>query len=194
MRQIEITMRVNNTLNEVDKILKGHGFKIIRNYRIEDIYLKRSNSKVNKNNIIKVLNNSILLRYVKSKDEIDKKITYKKKDYCRGKVISEIKYNVKIDSIEDAYNFFNEIGFNKLVEVKYDTYVYEKDELELCFQDVENLGLLLEVENDKDFTNASSREILNEKKKMAKNISKLGLDISNDFDVKKAYELIKKFL
>lgn len=194
MRQIEITLRVNNNLKEVDSILKNQGFNKIRTSRIEDMYLKNKNIKLCKRNILRVLSKCILIRYLKVGNDEFKKLTYKKKDYDNGKVISEVKYNVEINDINKAYSLFNEIGFEKVIDVKYDVIVYEKDGLELCFQNVENLGLLLEVENEKDFMSCSNEEIIKEKKKMVKNISKLGLDISKDYDIKKAYELIKQSL
>ena len=39
MKQIEVTVRINNTLEEVDKILTSQGFRVIDSYRIEDEYL-----------------------------------------------------------------------------------------------------------------------------------------------------------
>lgn len=39
MKQVEITLKVNNTLEEVDLILKKQNFKVIRRSRIEDIYI-----------------------------------------------------------------------------------------------------------------------------------------------------------
>ncbi len=191
MRQIEITVKVENSLSEVDKILSKQGFKVIRKSRIEDIYLKKENIKLGKRNILKVLSNCVLVRYLKVGDEEFKKITYKKKDYKGNKVISEKKFNVDINDIQKAYNLFIELGFTNIVNVNYDVIVYEKDGLELAFQDVEGLGLLLEVENENDFEGVSDKDIIKEKRKMVKNLSKYGLTTSKDYDIKKAYELIK---
>ncbi len=191
MRQIEITLKVYNSLKEVDKILKKQGFKMIRKSRIEDMYLKKENIKLGKRNILKVLSNCVLIRYIKNKNKEFKLLTYKKKDYNGKKVISETKYNVNIDNIEKAYNIFINLGFTKIVDVKYDVIVYEKSGLELAFQDVEGLGLLLEVENSNDFAGVSDKDIIKEKRDMVKELSKFGLNLSKDYDIKKAYELIK---
>lgn len=191
MKQIEITVRVNNTLDEVNKILTKQEFKIIRRSRVEDKYLKRDDIKLDKTNIIEVLSKCALIRYLKVGNDEFKKITYKKKEYENNNVISETKININIDDTEKAYQLFKYLGFETLVDVCYDVIVYEKDGFELAFQDVEGLGLLLEVENEKDFTGVSNEVILEEKHKMANEISKYGLNISQDFDAKKAYELIK---
>ena len=64
----------------------------------------------------------------------------------------------------------------------------------MCFQNVEGLGLLLEYENEKDFEGYSNEDILNEKYKMLEEIKKYNINISDDIDVKKAFELISNNL
>ena len=86
----------------------------------------------------------------------------------------------------------NALDFKKLINVNYDVIVYKNDIVEFAFQDVENLGLLLEYENPNDFDGYSDEVILNEKKNMLETIKKYGISISDEFDVKKAYELLKK--
>ena len=70
----------------------------------------------------------------------------------------------------------------------------KKNNLEFAFQNVNNLGLLLEYENLNDFEEKSNEEILEEKKTMIKELKSYGLNISNEIDVKKAYELVLKSL
>lgn len=193
MKQIEVTTRVNESLKDVEKKLKEQGFEFIRKSRIEDIYMTQKLDNLRKDNIIDILKNSVLIRYllVNNKD-VFKKITYKNKVYKDDVVISEEKINVNIDDIEKAEKLFDVLGFKKLVEVKYDVIVYKKDNIELAFQDVEKLGLLLEYENEKDFEGYSDGQILQEKNKMLESIRSFNIDITNEFDVKKAYELIEK--
>lgn len=192
MKQIEITTKVNMNLSDVDKLLNSQGFKKIRKSRIEDIYLSNHDGLVEKDDILDILKKSILLRYLCVNNENEyKKITYKNKTYKDNIVISEEKINVEIDDISNAEKLFNILGYRKLVEVKYDAIVYKKDNVELCFQDVENIGLLLEYENPNDFEGISQNKIYDIKQKMLNELKKYNLDITNDFDIKKAYELIK---
>ena len=93
-----------------------------------------------------------------------------------------------------AYKLFQALKFEKLTEVKYDVLVMKKNNLEFAFQNVNNLGLLLEYENLNDFEEKSNEEILEEKKIMIKELKSYGLNISNEIDVKKAYELVLKSL
>lgn len=111
-----------------------------------------------------------------------------------GNVISEKKINLDIQDLEKAKKIFECLGFNELVEVKYHVIVYEKNGMELAFQIVENLGTLIEYENLNDFEGKSLNEINTVKQKMYDEIKNTGINISEDMDIKKAYELIKKNL
>ena len=191
MKQIEVTVRVNNTLKEIDKILSKKGFSIIRTSRVEDCYLTQKMKKLDKKHIINVLNSSVLVRYLRVDNNAEfKKITYKIKKYNRDKVISEQKINVNIDNIDNAIELFLKLGFEKLVYVKYDVIVYSNGKEEFAFQNVDDLGLLLEYEHTDDFTGYSDRKIISVKKKMLDVIKSYGIDVDDDYDVKKAYELI----
>lgn len=188
MRQVEITTKVEMTLDEVNTTLINQGFSIVRKSRVEDIYL--SQKKVDKNIILEVLSSSVLLRYLKVGEKEFKKITYKSKDYDGSNVISEKKINVNIDDIDSAFQIFKKLGFDKVVDVKYDVVVYQRGELELAFQEVEDLGLLLEVESLKDFTGIKDENIQIEKIHMLEEVHSLGIKTSKGLDIKKAYELI----
>ena len=195
MKQIEITVKVNNTLDEVDKILISKGFKLIRKSRVEDEYVCPNDINVNRENILKVLSSSVLIRYLKTQDGEFKKITYKDKKYSKdGIVISEEKINVSIDDTKKAQELFEKINFKKLVSVHYDVIVYSNNNYEFAFQDVEGLGLLLEFENENDFEGISDETIVSEKQKMYEIIKTYGIKVENNYDIKKAYELVMKKL
>ena len=111
-----------------------------------------------------------------------------------GNVISEQKISLNIEDIEKAKKIFECLGFGELVKVNYHVIVYAKNEIEFAFQMVENLGTLIEFENEKDFEGRTLEEINNEKQKMFEKIKNTGLKISNEMDIKKAYELLKRNL
>lgn len=193
MKQIEITVKVNNTLDEVDEILISKGFKLIRKSRVEDEYVCPNDINVNRENILKVLSSSVLIRYLKTQDGEFKKITYKDKKYDKNDmVISEEKINVSINDIQSAHKLFKKINFKNLVDVKYDVIVYSNNDYEFAFQNVEGLGLLLEFENENDFEGVSDEAIANEKQKMYEIIKNYGIKVENNYDIKKAYELVMK--
>lgn len=194
MKQIEITLRVKEKLDEVINKLENQGFKIIRESDIDDIYMTQMKNILKKDNIRYVLSNCVLLRSLTFNKEKIKKIAYKNKQYDNGKLISEKKINIDCNDLELAQKLFECLKFEKLVEVKYHVIVLEKDGVEFAFQDVENLGLLMEYESLGDFENKTIDEIKKEKQKMYDFVKQAGLNITDEQDVQKAYELIEKSL
>ena len=81
MKQIEITVKVNENMEDAFKKLKKLGFELIRESDVDDIYMTAKLQELNKNNIQYILKNSVLLRKLKLDDRELKKITYKNKEY-----------------------------------------------------------------------------------------------------------------
>ena len=92
--------------------------------------------------------------------------------------------------LEKARDLFEHLEFEELIRVKYKVMVYSKDKVEYAFQDVENLGVLIEYENMDDFEGKSLDEINNTKNNMFEEIKNTGIKLTEEKDVKKAYELI----
>ncbi|CCZ55726.1 uncharacterized protein MJ0240 [Clostridium sp. CAG:1219] len=193
MKQIEITVRLNEKIEEAISKLKKNGFKKIRESDIDDTYLSNLNIKMKKENIQEFLKHSVLLRKLKLNGKEIKKITYKNKELDNnGDVISEQKVNLNCDDLIKAENLFNCLGFYNLIEVKYHVIVYEKNGNEFAFQIVENLGILIEYENVNDFEGKSVIEINKAKNEMLEYIKACNINITDEYDVKKAFELIDK--
>ena len=64
---------------------------------------------------------------------------------------SEQKINLDCSDLEKAKDLFKHLEFEELIRVKYKVTVYSKDKVEYAFQDVENLGVIIEYENMNDF-------------------------------------------
>lgn len=192
MKQIEITLKVNNTLDEVLKLLEDKGFKKIRESEVYDIYMTQCLNELTLDNIEYVLSKCVLLRYLNANSKVFKKITYKNKIFEKGNLISEEKINLACDNLELAEKLFKALEFEELVKVKYNVTVMAKDDIEFAFQEVEGLGLLVEYENNEDFENIDNEKIINIKQEMKKEIENYGIDVESSLDVKKAKELIMK--
>lgn len=194
MRQIEITVRVKEPLDKAIIKLEKLGFKNIRESNVDDVYMTQLKDKLNKENIQYILSNSVLLRYLNVNGKEFKKISYKNKVYDNGNVISEKKVNVECNNLESAKQLFECLNFEELVEVKYNVLVMEKNGIELAFQYGDDIGVLIEYENKNDFSNKTNEEIKLEKENMYNYIKELGIEITEEKDVKKAWELIEKSL
>lgn len=195
MKQIEITTRVLDSLNEVSNKLIKLGFKKIRTSIIDDIYMCQNIMSIEKDSISEYLKKSVLIRYLDTGEKIFKKLTYKNKVFnANGMTISEEKINVDINDINKAKSLFLALNFSELIRVKYECIVYERNGLELAFQEVDGLGLLLEYENVNDFEGIGLDKITETKNLMLREIKNLGVKTTDEIDVKKAYELIEKRL
>lgn len=192
MKQIEITTRVLEDMSIAESKLLKLGFKKIRSGMIDDRYMCTNLDGLTESNIADYLKQCVLIRYIDMGVTKVKKLTYKTKLYQNGVTISEEKINVEIDDTEKAKLLFKALNFKELVRVKYIYVVYEKNGFEIAFQDVDGLGLLLEYENAKDFDGVDANAILKIKQNMLDEIKTLGLLVTDEFDVKKAYELISK--
>ena len=192
MKQVEITTRVLETLNSITQKLAKQGFQIIRKSRVEDEYLTQYQGDFEQKHILEMLSSSVLLRYLDVNGKITKKITYKQKTYQNEIVMTEEKINVNCDDLDMAKKLFLALHFRPLVKVCYDVIVFSNKKIELAFQNVENVGLLVEYESEKDFSDSTEEEILLEKQQMLKEIKNLNIQTTEEIDVKKAYELIQK--
>ena len=191
MKQIEITVRLDENMQSAISKLENQGFKKIRESQIDDVYMTAKLKELNKDNIQTILKKSVLLRSIKLENKEIKKITYKNKEIDKnGDVISEQKINLDCSDLEKAKDLFEHLEFEELIRVKYKVIVYSKGKVEYAFQDVENLGVLIEYENMNDFEGKSLDEINTVKKNMFEEIKNTGINLTEEKDVKKAYELI----
>lgn len=74
----EITVEVLETKENVIKSISSNGFKLLKEYDINDIYLVKKEFE-NCKNYNELLNNSILIRNISEKPNTRKLITYKQK-------------------------------------------------------------------------------------------------------------------
>ena len=193
MKQIEITRYLLETEENAFDKLEKQGFKLIRTSTIEDKYLTSKIRELTKDNIQYILKNLVLLRYLNVEGKEFKKITYKYKNVDKDEnIISERKININCEDLSEAEKLFENLGFEILTIVKYKVKVYEKDGIELAFQNVEGLGSMIEYDNAEDFENKNIEEIKKVKQKMEEKIESFGILIEKGNDVKKAKELIEK--
>ena len=191
MKQIEITVRLKENMQRAIRKLEMQGFKKIRESEIDDVYMTSKLNELNRNNIQKILKKSVLLRKLKLENKEIKKITYKDKEIDKkGDVISEKKINLDCSDLEKAKDLFEHLEFEELIRVRYKVVVYSKDKEEYAFQEVENLGTLIEYENTEDFEGKTLEDINKAKETMYNEIKSTGICLTNEKDVKKALELI----
>lgn len=193
MQTIEITVKVKETKESVKNKLISNGFIQTSDEYGDDIYMTRDLDKLDKNNILELLNKSVLLRHHYGKYREERKyLVLKDKNYKDGHVTSEEILSVKIDDIDIMKKMLERLGFEELIQKNQYFNDYTKGDLVFILEEVRDIGLLIEYENKNDFTGKSDEEIMEAKREMYNTIKSIGIDICEDYDVKKAYDLIVK--
>lgn len=183
----EITVEVLETKENVIKSISNNGFKLEKEYDINDIYLVKKEYE-NCKNYNELLNNSILIRDISEKSNPRKLITYKQKHVDNnGNILNQINANVEINNIDDAYNMLKLIGYIDLMKIRDHISVYQKnngDELALQFV---NDRIYIEIEEKCEHT-GKRYESLDYMKSI---ITNLNLPIkNNNYYAKKAEDIL----
>ena len=187
MQTIEITVKVNESKSSTAKKLIENGFVQTSDEYGDDIYMTQELDKLNKDNILEILNNSVILRHHHGKYREERKwIVTKNKNYKDNQVTSEEIISVKINDIDKMKKILEKSGYKELVRKNQYFNDYTKNNMVFILEEVENIGLLIEYENKNDFTNKTSEEIIKEKERMYNTIKETGINISEDYDIKKA--------
>lgn len=189
MKEIEITVKVFDSVEKTKDILARQGLKIVDTYSTKDIYLSQDTNL--SQSIESVLNKSVILRQIVTPSKVIKKIVHKNKVYDGDTLLYEDKINLKCEDLENAKLLFEALDFKELVIVQYDSFVYQKEGLELSFQNVKDLGLLLEIESDKKKLE-SEEDVMQEKRRLYNLAKSLSLNIGDELNIKKANTLIEK--
>lgn len=183
----EITVEVLETKENIIKSISNNGFKLEKEYDINDIYLVKKEFE-NCKNYNELLNNSILIRDISEKPNTRKLITYKQKHIDdNGNILNQINANVEINNIDDAYNILKLIGYIDLMKISDHISVWQKnngDELALQFV---NDRIYIEIEEKCEHT-GKRYESLDYMKSI---ITNLNLPIkNNNYYAKKAEDIL----
>ena len=188
----EITVKLKCSIEEMYNILENKGFEIVDKFSLDDTYFVSKEIDINKMLPREILKHCILIReitqYMPELRII--KMTYKNKNIApNGDIINQENVNCSIMSVEVGKKFLNVIGYNKIMNIKENDIVYEKDGFQIAVKDVKNGENLIEAETVNDNPELDTIE------KLKKKINELQIPIdTNDYFVKKAEIELKKIL
>ena len=185
MQKTEVTVKVLNSLDETEKILKEKGFELIEKWTLIDHYFSKFSKKQLKNmKFSEIIDNSFLLRQIISNDS-KQQLIYKKKEFDENEnVLSEEKLCANIDDIEKARKIFSLAGLTEWCNLTDGNYLYKNKDFEIDLQVIDDLGIFIEFEENKNMTNLSNIEKM---EKMTNLLKTLGLNLGKDFSCQKIY-------
>ena len=184
----EITVKIKCSFEELEIMLNQQGFRELNKYNTTDIFLIPNEIDIQKENSREILKKAILLREFNgiTTNKNSKKITFKKKNINdKGEILSQSSIKCSIDSIEDAKELFENIGYKEIMKIDELHTSYERDGLKLIVKkNVSTNVILIEIE-----TNDKYQTI----EQLKKEINKIDIpfDTSNYF-VKKAEDELNK--
>lgn len=183
MEEIEVTFKLENSCSEIEKITNNNNFTFVEKYILQDIYMCKENINVFQTDNKSILKDTILLRKVNNNIF---KMTYKKKIYDdKGNTIHREKYEISVDSIEKAKALLENVGYKELINIKDTITVYNYKNMEIILENVDDLGMFLEVEVN---ISQKQEDYLD---KITNDLKGAGFKFNEElFDVKKAEDMI----
>lgn len=190
MREVELTIQLLDELDEVTKNVEEQGYELIQKYYIKDYYMIHKSVDLGLNNY-SILKKCLLIREVKT-DSTHKYLIYKNKEYDNnGKILSQNKVKINIDSISEVKKILELVDFHTLIEIENNSLVYKKDNIEFTIQKITDpKGLYIEMEANEEELKEKDDEIV---KEVLKNkLNSLNLKTTGDYEVKKAFISLNK--
>lgn len=189
----EICVQVFGKLEDIKKAVEAKGYKFVETYNNFDTYFTTiKKEKIKAVSYKDLMDNSVIVRRITGENSDHKYVVYKKKTLDeKGNVIEEIKTKLVVDDTEKAKLIFNSLGLCCWCDYVVENNVYKNGEIEVDIQNVDGLGVFVDIEE----FNSISKKSEKEKFEILTDIVKsLGFSIGDDFSCKKPYEFLKRNL
>lgn len=185
----EVTIKVICTKSELLDYLIKQGFKVGREFSLDDYYYIPSSLDIEKMSTREILSKAIILRKIVNDRNIVQKITYKIKNIAdNGDIISQRAINCDVQNIEDAKKIFKALGYYEVMNIKENDVIYYKNKFELAIKFIKNSDILIEIET-KPNTEQNTIE------KIKSIVSEMHMPIEKDnYFIKKAENELNKIL
>lgn len=188
----EITVKLTCSIEELCNLLENKNFRIVEKYILDDTYFIPRELNLKSMSHREILSRAILLRditeFIPERKVI--KLTFKNKQIDdKGNILKQSKVDCEILNTETGKAFIEAIGYDKLMNIKENDIVYEKNELKIAIKDIKDGDQLIEVETVKGNSELDTIEKIKQK------IKELEIPIdTNDYFIKKAEIQLSKVL
>lgn len=188
----EITVKLTCSIEELCNLLENKNFRIVEKYILDDTYFIPRELNLKSMSHREILGRAILLRditeFIPERKII--KLTFKNKQIDdKGNILKQSKVDCEILNVEIGKAFIEAIGYDKLMNIKENDIVYEKNELKIAIKDIKDGNQLIEVETVKGNSELDTIDKIKQK------IKELEIPIdTNDYFIKKAEIQLSKVL
>lgn len=188
----EITVKLKCTIEKLKEILESKNFNVIRKFILDDTYFIPQELDLKSMKHREIISRAVLLRDITEfmPEQRIAKLTFKNKQIDEnGNIRKQNKVDCEIVNAETGRMFIEAIGYKKLMKIKENDIVYEKDGFELAIKDIENGDKLVEIETVEGNSEIDSIDKIKQK------INELQIPIdTNDYFIKKAEIELAKIL
>ena len=189
-KELEICVRSLINFEELKERMIDMGFRIQEDFQLNDIYMVENDREVSIDFIDDMLSNYVLVRETVGKKTM---LVIKNKEINeKGEVVSQKSIKCPIVNKEDGYNFMLNLGYKKFLELKDHNVLLSNGRNEIYIQDVEGLGVYIEMEQKNLLLDNNNGDTIEE---IINNLKQYNLPIDeSDFFAKKAYDMFLKKL
>lgn len=184
--ELQLTVQVNMSYEELDKVLTSKGLSRINQKYQHDLFMIKVDENLEGLADFEKLSKSIILRDVQGefKGYIYKKSTY---DVLNA-TLKKSSIRVNLTDLDEGYHFLEALGYKKYFALSQDLIEYANATNKICVSVIKNLGVFVEVhghhQNYKNGTTpAELKKILDD---FVPNI------MNRDYYVSKAIMMIRK--
>lgn len=186
--ELEICVKSLDDFNKTINKLQRQGFEIKEDFQLNDIYYVSNDCKVSLENSNYLLSNYILVR-----ENVGKKIMFvlKKKEFDdKGNIINQSSCKCEIVDKEMGKKFIEQLKYKKMLEIKDHNTLLSNGKNEIYVQDVENLGVYIEMEQKNIYSNNNNGDTIEE---MIAIFNRFHLNVDNkSYFAKKSYDMLEK--
>jgi hypothetical protein len=162
MENIEITVKVDYTLNELLDYLTTNKFRFHQSFRCIDIFMIKKED-LNNINSYEDMNKCLILRELLLKEKIIRKVLQKDKIYDReGRIINNIQKEIEVHNIPNEKKKLEQEGYVELMRMDDYCYTFSKKNHEFIIEYVAPIGTFIEFEDRNFYSNLRNGESIEE--------------------------------
>lgn len=187
--ELEICVKCLDSVEETITKLKNLGFVIKEDFILKDTYYVKNDIEVTLANSNNLLSNYVLIR------ETEKGINFVLKEKHldnNGAIINQSSCKCPILDKDKGDTFIKNLGYKELLKINDHNYLLSNGKNEIYVQDVEGLGVYIEMEQKNIYSDNNNGDDINEMISIL-NSYKLNIKIDNYF-VKKSFDMLEKII
>ena len=162
MENIEITVKVDYSLNELLDYLTTNKFRFHQSFRCIDIFMVKKED-LNNINSYEDMNKCLILRELLLKEKVLRKILKKEKEFDReGRIIRNIQREIEVNNIPNERKRLEQEGYVELMRMDDYCYTFSKKNHEFIIEYVAPIGTFIEFEDRNFYSHLRNGESIEE--------------------------------